>query len=247
MLRLSVTIIAALVLAGCGKETNNKVSVLPENDTFHFAILPISDLSMLSRDTVTFTMSINAISGTPKPASINFLNLPVGLGANFSIQIDTPGFNSMVTMTAMDVVPGVYPVAVLAASAELSVRDTFYVEVKPVPVNPSLALVASYAESGQCTVTGPVSNNVTVQAYSPNGVFNQIKIKNFWSAAGQINAIAVINPADSSLIIAPQQFGQISVSGSGHYSLSGLINLSYSIQSGSFVFDTCTTVLARLP
>lgn len=197
---------------------------------------------MYQTDTVIIPITVNLESGAAQMMSLGVMNAPTGLSVMVDPQVDTPGYDAELRLIGDMAEVGNHTIQLRATA--LTFEKDYYFEVKVIPnlVNPALALVGEYTETGNCSASGAV-NNEKVEVSAVSTVFNRINIKGIWKGGTFYTLTANINPDNQTIQIPSQTVNAIQFNGSGSYDGSK-IELTYSA-SGTTVNETCTVTLTK--
>lgn len=243
-MRIFLGAVACLLLFSCKKGNNDNNGPLNPIyvDTLKFEVLGLEEQSMLQTDTVEVPVEVRYLEGEKDEVTLAVAGLPFTMTAGFYPQLDTPSFFSVIRFVAHDVDTGLYHIKVTAAGHKYA-RDYYLpIRVLPYPVNPALALVGTYTESGPCTTSGTISHNLSISVVDP--YFNKITIRGLWNGSSTINVVADIDPSSNTIVIPSQVSNGTTFTGAGSYS-GNQITISYTATSGIFT-EQCSTIMTKL-
>lgn len=233
-MRVLLSICCALVFFSCKKNS------LPSNVPFDYAISGLPDTVWAKQaDTVLIPFSIDVLSGTGTVVNLQVSGLPSTMGASFSVDVDTPGFNSVLRVVTNSAEIDTYKIVVRASSVRMAKEDSFFVVVGANPSNPARFIFGSYASVGWCSYTGNNTDTLTISEVVPE--FNKLRFRGLWHRDAVL--IAEYNPATDSIYIAPQQTVSATIEGFGVVSGTQM-SISYAVDFG-ISQDSCTVVLTK--
>ncbi|MBS1776262.1 MAG: hypothetical protein JSS64_08285 [Bacteroidetes bacterium] len=207
---------------------------------FGFTGLP--DTAVLKQvDTIYIPIQVHYVVGQKEKISLQISGLPTSAGAAFSKEVDTPSFNTTIRLVTNHTPLGMYKISVTASSSRNSMSGSFWILVKPNPVNPARVLTGSYTENGPCAVSGNMHNSVTISEALP--AFNKIKIAGLWSGNPATTLDADVDPIAQTISIPEQTASSATFSGYGTYS-NGQILVKYKVVL-NFLTDSCQTTLTK--
>lgn len=241
---ISLVTLVALTLS-CKKERKTNAP-LPDTTPADFIVSGFDgNHAMQQTGTISIPVSITYVSGGPEAVALSIAGLPLNTLVSLLPQIDTPTYASTISFIAQGAPVGQYTVTLSATTAATTKTYSLTLNVDTILPNPALVLAGNFQETGVCVPSGNKVNNVQISVV-PGGLYNKVKIRGLWTAAGNFEVEANTNPIDGTLIIAPQTMNSMTFSGTGTFNRD-TFNLSYQVTNGGFVNDNCTTVLTRLP
>jgi hypothetical protein len=184
------------------------------------------DLAIINRGRIYETINL-AIEG-----------LPQGTTATFSNPSGVPTFYSTVTFATSNTLPGVYPCKLLTTGMET--KQNIYNFNLKVTRAPICGLLQTFEGTSNCD--SPFISAITSIAPPIEDSINVVHISNF--AGNSFTVIANVDCSTSSIVIPNQTFssGSITVSGTGTFSSTNVISITYNITVAG-VPSTCTATM----
>lgn len=234
--------LSVLCMVSC-KDPETLTPYIPDNSgPLAYQIKGLKDTSLERIGEVRYIISINRDSGKAEKIVLSAENLPKGMEVIFDpIATAEPSFTTtMVTRTTRTPV-GEYQVRVRGAGPTSGIKS-YNTTIKVLPYsNAALGLKGDFTESGQCSLQGPVNENVRIEI--DEQVKNKIYIKGLFSGVWSNVIYAILNPADNTLTIPSQVQNAVTYEGDGTYDDDKVI-INYTVTGVTFN-ETCSSTLTR--
>lgn len=121
--------------------------------TFVGSVIPF-EAELCTLDSAVFALSYSALAAFNEQVSLSATGLPAGASASFSPAVFTPDTTAVMTVfTSGTVLPGAYPVAIIATSATASFQQT--VTVQLVDALPPASSLTSPADGSRRVAVSP--------------------------------------------------------------------------------------------
>lgn len=228
------------VAYGCKKDSSNQ----PKGQ-LEFDLVGLRDIVIEQSDTLEIPFEVKYLKGVNSTVTV----VPISQFNKMSVLISNmqgvPSFNSVLRLVSFGQDTGEYVLTVRTSWTDLSNPPTkdysISLKVVPNPVNPALAILGNYVETGSCSGAGSISHSVVVSEVKP--FFNRINIKGLYAGGSFYNIKADIDPANQTLVIFPQEDQGMTFVGVGNYA-ANQISLNYQLSDG-MISDSCYTLLSK--
>jgi len=213
-----------------------------KSDPMQFLIQGLPDTVTVEQvDTAEITFAVAHNGGNREVVTLQINGLPSQAGALMTPSVDTPSFNSVLRFVTTHTALGTYRIALTASTEKATVSDSLILKVIANPVNPAAALAGVYTETGPCSVSGNVTNQVTVAELLPQ--FNKIRFTGIWGGSQSTVVNADIDPQNHTINIPAQTINAANFSGTGTYTANQML-IRYKVVT-NFATDSCNVVLSR--
>lgn len=232
-----------IALASCGGDDTLLTPYVPEDSgPFTYEIKGLRDTSMERIGETRYMILVEKLSGKSEELLLSGQDLPEGMEVYFDpVNNAQPSFNTGLVIKAKRVKEGTHRINIRGAGPTSGLKDNFInVTIKPY-TNHADGLVGSFIETGQCTPSGNVNDNVNIVA--DETVKNRIHIKGLFSGVMTNIIYADIDPTNNTLVIPAQVQNFLTYEGDGTFDDNKLV-INYTI-NGAVVNETCTSTLTR--
>ncbi|HEY9176636.1 MAG TPA: hypothetical protein VIN07_03050, partial [Flavipsychrobacter sp.] len=168
--------------------------------------------------------------------------LPKGMEVFFEpVNGEKASFNTTIVIRNTRVPEGLHKINIRGASITTGVSN-YYININVLPyTNAAIGLKGAFTETGQCSQTGAVNDNVNIVV--DETVKNRIHIKGLFSGVMTNEIYADIDPAAKTLTIPSQAQNGLTYQGDGTYDDDKLV-INYTM-TGDVINNNCTSTLTR--
>ncbi len=232
-----------LFISACKKnDTPLTPSNNPNSGDFTYEISGLRDTSLERIDEVKFVIFIEKKTGKGEKVVLSAEGMPDGMKISFTpSNEDTASFYTTLLLETERVKEGDYQINIKGASATSGIKNNI-ISVKVLPYsNHSVGLKGTFTETGSCSQTGSVTNNVTITP--DQTVQDRVHIKGIFSGVSTNEIYADINASNNTLNIPKQNVNSVDYEGDGTYDDDKVI-INYTI-TGITINESCTSTLTR--
>ncbi|MBW7912710.1 MAG: hypothetical protein H3C54_03185 [Taibaiella sp.] len=231
-----------LLIASCGKDEPLSPYVPDDSGDFKYKITGLKDTSLERTGEVRYLIAVEKEQGQAQSVTLSTEGLPKGMEVLFEpVNGEKASYNTTIIIKNTRVPEGVHKINIRGASITTGISN-YYINVNVLPyTNAAIGLVGTFTETGQCSKTGNVNDNVNIVA--DEIVKNRIHIKGLFSGVMTNEIYADINPADKTLTIPSQVVNDLTYKGDGTYDDDKLV-INYTM-NGDVINNSCSSTLAR--
>lgn len=213
----------------------------PYSGEFTYDITGLRDTSMERTGEVRYVIFVERKTGAGEKVVLSAENVPDGMKVTFTpANEDVASYYTTMVLETERTKTGTYAINVKGASATSGIQNHL-VNVKVIPYsNASTGLVGTYTETGNCSQTGSISNNITITSENTQ---DRIRIKGVFSGVSSNDIYADLNPDTKTLNIPKQTVNSVEYEGDGSYDDDKVI-INYTI-TGVTINESCTSTLNR--
>ncbi|MCB0700153.1 MAG: hypothetical protein H6551_04130 [Chitinophagales bacterium] len=218
----------------------------PTKDTssFTYDITGLRDTSLERTGEVRYVIFVERKTGKADNVVLSAHDMPAGMEVSFDpISADTASFYTTVVVRNTRVTEGEYKINIKGASPKGGIKLR-YVNVKVLPYsNNATGLVGYFTETGTCSQSGSVNNEVNVELDETGP--NKLIIKGLLSGVWTNDVKATIDPANKTINIPKQVQNSVTFEGDGTYDDDKIV-INYTVK-GATINESCTSTLTRKP
>jgi hypothetical protein len=214
--------IFTLLLLAIGSLSINSCTKSGDGSAKTYTVNGLTDIILSQGETFSMTLNIASVGNLQEQVSLDVDGLPDGVVVSFTSKSGTPSFSSRVTFTNTSAVMGTY-------SGRLIVTGTasgrkYYDFTIEITDEDACGVAGTYTYTQTCNMT---PGTEVIDANSAN---NEVRFSNFgghgWVARGNVNC------ANRTIEFPLQSVGNgFSIGGTGNFSTTGTITVSYTIYS----------------
>lgn len=232
-----------IALVSCGGDSTLLSPYVPDDSgPFNYEIKGLRDTFMERIGETRYMILVDKLSGKSEDVLLSGQNLPDGMEVYFDpVNNAQPSFNTGLVIRSKRVKEGTHRINIRGASPTSGLKDNFIeVTIKPY-TNHADGLVGGFTETGLCSPSGNVNDNVNIIA--DETVKNRIHIKGLFSGVMTNIIYADLDPATNTLVIPSQVQNFLTYEGDGTFDDDKIV-INYTIK-GAVVDETCTSTLQR--
>lgn len=243
--KLYIASLAVLtIFAGVSCKDNTLLSPYVPEDSgkFSYDINGLRDTSLERTDEVRYLIYVEKLSGKSETVILSAEDLPKGMNIVFepANAVEAP-FNTTMVIKNVRVVEGEHKIKIKGAAPTGGIENKF-ITVNVLPYsNAAVGLKGVFTETGQCSQTGSINNNVTIEVDETGK--DKIVLKGLFSSVKSNVIKADINPEKKTLTIPSQVVNSVTYAGDGTFDDDKLI-INYTV-SGITINESCTATLTR--
>jgi hypothetical protein len=228
-----------LLFVSCdrGKLTNPNNN----NGPLDYTLTGVHDVAVYQHDSIAMNVQLNYISGAKDIVGLTVSNLVPNYTLNFSPQLDTPTYASLLKIMTDGADTGIHSFQVLATGGGKTKSYNINVLVMKDTLNPAQHFVGNLYETGACTNSNPTNNLVT--AYVPTHSAAKLHLTGIWLGGNTYELDMYFNSFFHTVSIPAQSSNGMTFTGSGTYTNTA-IQLAYTV-TGNFVSESCNVTLVK--
>lgn len=232
----------SVFINSCGKDKPLSPYVPDNGGAFKYTISGLKDTMLERSGEVRYLVTVEKQEGQAELVVLSAKDLPKGMEVLFDpVNNEKPSFSTTIIIRNTRVPEGTHKINITGASVTTGITN-FYINVKVLPyTNAALGLEGSFTETGQCTQTGAVNDNVNIVA--DETVKNRIHIKGLFSGVMTNKIYADIDPVTKTLTIPSQVQNDLTYAGDGTFDDDKLV-INYTM-NGDVINNNCTSTLTR--
>ncbi len=210
--------------------------------TFKYKITGLKDTSLERTAEVRYLIAVEKVEGNAESVILSTENLPKGMEVLFEpVNGEKASYNTTIIIKNTRVPEGMHKINIRGASITTGVSN-YYINVNVLPyTNAAIGLVGSFTETGQCSQTGAVNDNVNIVADAT--IKNRIHIKGLFSGVMTNEIYADIDPVTKTLTIPSQVQNALTYKGDGTFDDDKLV-INYTM-NGDVINNNCSSTLTR--
>ncbi len=234
--------LSTLLMAACGKDEPLALYEPGDSGDFKYKVTGLKDTSLERTAEVRYLIAVEKEQGQAESVILSTENLPKGMEVFFEpVNGEKASFNTTIVIKNTRVPEGVHKINIRGASITTGISN-YYINVNVLPyTNAAIGLVGAFTETGQCSQTGNVNDNVNIVA--DETVKNRIHIKGLFSGVMTNEIYADINPATKTVTIPSQVVNDLTYKGDGTYDDDKLV-INYTM-NGDVINNSCSSTLTR--
>jgi hypothetical protein len=231
-----------LLIASCGKDEPLTPYVPDGEGDFKYKISGLKDTSLERTDEVRYLINVEKEAGKAEMVVLSTEDLPKGMTVSFEpVNNEMASYSTTLVIRNERVPEGTHKIKIRGASAGTGI-SSYFINVNVLPyTNPALGLKGSFTETGQCSQTGGVNENINIVV--DETMKNRVIIRGLFSGVMTNEIYADINPATKTLTIPQQEQNELTYQGDGTYDDDKLI-INYTM-TGVTINNNCTATLTR--
>lgn len=242
--RISFFTLALLSLSILSCRNNEELTPhVPEGSgAFKYKITGLKDTSLERTAEVRYLIAVEKEEGQAESVILSTENLPKGMEVFFEpVNGEKASYNTTIIIKNTRVPEGTHKINIRGASITTGISN-YYINVNVLPyTNAAIGLTGSFIETGQCSQTGAVNDNVNIVADAT--IKNRIHIKGLFSGVMTNEIYADIDPATKTLTIPSQVQNALTYQGDGTYDDDKLV-INYTM-NGDVINNNCSSTLTR--
>lgn len=239
---LLTLVLLSLLITSCGKDEPLSPYVPDDSGAFKYKITGLKDTSLERTAEVRYLITVEKEEGQAESVILSTENLPKGMEVLFEpVNGEKASFNTTIVIKNTRVPEGVHKINIRGASVTTGISN-YYINVNVLPyTNAAIGLVGAFTETGQCSQTGTVNDNVNIVA--DQTIKNRIHIRGLFSGVMTNEIYADINPDTKMLTIPSQVQNALTYQGDGTYDDDKLV-INYTM-NGDVINNSCTSTITR--
>lgn len=232
----------SLLIFSCGKDEPLSPYTPDDSGAFKYKITGLKDTSLERSAEVRYLVAVEKEAGQAESVVLSAENLPKGMEVFFEpVNGEKASFNTTIVIKNTRVPEGLHKINIRGASITTGISN-YYINVNVLPyTNAAVGLIGAFTETGQCSQTGAVNDNVNIVA--DETVKNRIHIRGLFSGVMTNEIYADINPATKTITIPSQVQNDLTYQGDGTYDDDKLV-INYTM-TGAVINNNCTSTLSR--
>lgn len=234
--------LSTLLMAACGKDEPLTPFEPDGSGDFKYKVTGLKDTSLERTAEVRYLIAVEKEQGQAESVILSTENLPKGMEVMFEpVNGEKASYNTTIIIKNTRVPEGLHKINIRGASITTGISN-YYINVNVLPYsNAAIGLAGAFTETGQCSQTGNVNDNVNIVA--DETIKNRIHIKGLFSGVMTNEIYADINPADKTLTIPLQVANDLTYKGDGTYDDDKLV-INYTM-NGDVINNSCSSTLTR--
>lgn len=241
---LTAALAAITILVGVSCKDNTLLSPYVPEDSgkFSYDINGLRDTSLERTDDVRYLIYVEKLAGKSESVILSADELPTGMEVVFDPAngVEAP-FNTTMVIKNVRVKEGEHRIKIKGAAPTAGIKSK-YITVTVLPYsNAAVGLKGVFTESGQCSQSGNLNNNVNIVV--DESAKNKIELKGLFSSVMSNVIKADINPDKKTLTIPSQKVNSVTYEGDGTFDDDKLI-INYTV-TGLTINESCTATLTR--